>query len=175
MQYVIKDLIGQIIDTLQAESTFEGVQIARHSGEVNPLMFTNTEWYGGLIKKLPFVFIKYQGRTAISRDSVGSTWIHELTFSLYVGAHSERHRDEATEEAEVYLAKIWDLLHGKKFYSNQTWVGPTALSGVKITTSGFNQQTPLLEAGGQDEKLIVTNPDITLYETKYTVRLLVGS
>jgi hypothetical protein len=100
--------------------------------------------------------------------------MHELEFTAYVGTKSLKSKEEAIEEAEVYLAKIFDLWHGKMFYSQQTFASVIPiLSGVQITTSGFNQQRSLLEAGGQDERLIMALPEITLFETKYNVRLLV--
>jgi hypothetical protein len=173
MQYVIKDLIGQMIDTLKKDSLFKGVQVARHSGEVNIFLFNNPAYWEGLIKNLPFVLIKYQGRTAVSRDSEGSEWIHELSFSTYVGTTSTKNKEKATEEAEIYLAKIFDLWHGRVFYSDQTWASSIpVLSGVKITTTEFNQMRSLMEDGGQDERLVMTLPEIVLYETKYNVRLL---
>jgi hypothetical protein len=99
--------------------------------------------------------------------------VHQLEFGLYVGTKSLKNKDEATEEAEVYLAKIFDLLHGRMYNSQQTFADNIPrLSGIQITTTGFNQIQPLFEAGGQDERLIMALPEITLYETRYTVKLL---
>lgn len=173
MQYIISELIGQMIDTLRTDSLFKGVTVARHSGEVNIFLFNNPAYWEGLTKNIPFVLIKYQGRNAIARDTIGSQWIHELSFSVYVATASTKDKEKATEEAEVYLAKIFDLWHGRMFYSEQTFADNIPiLSGKQITTDEFNQQRCLMEDGGQDERLIMTLPEIVLYETKYNVRLL---
>ena len=175
MQYVIKDLIGQLIDTLKKDALFQNVQIARHCGEVNIMMFNNPEYWGGLVKKIPFVLIKYNGRIGTPLNTVKSAFIHEVEFGAYVGTKSMKDKELAIEEAEVYLAKIFDLWHGRMFYCQKTWVTEIpSLSGVQITTSGFNQQRSLVEAGGQDERLIMALPELTLFETKYNARLLVS-
>lgn len=173
MRYVIKDLIGQLIDTLKADSSLAAFTIARHCGEVNALMFNNPAYWAGMVKKLPFILIKYQGRTGTMDDSVAQLWYHQLEFSAYVGTQSValEGKTESTEAAEVALAKIFDLWHGKMFFSNQT-TPLSVLSGTQITTTEFNQLTPIMESGGQDERLIFTLPEITLYETKYNVSLV---
>lgn len=173
MNYVTSDLMNQMLDTLRANDLFKGVTVARHSGEVNILMFTNPAYHEGLIKKLPFVLLKYAGREAIKRDSPLNLWEHDITFTAYVGAKSLKLKDDATEECETYLAKIFDLWNTKYFYSQQSWAtGAGILSGTQITTTGFRQLSPLMEAGGQDETVIVTLPEITLYQTSYKVRML---
>lgn len=174
MQYVIKDLMQQLIDSLKIDSVFTSVTVARHVGEVNPLLFTNPAYWEGLVQKIPFVLIRYKGRTATSRDSIGSIWFHELEFGTYVGTKSLRSKEDAVEEADVYLARIFDLWHGRMFYSQQTFASviPILAGTTQITTTGFNQQRALMEAGGQDERLIMALPEITLYETRYTVKML---
>jgi hypothetical protein len=175
MQYVIKDLIGQLIDTLKKDSVFQSVQVARHCGEVNIMMFNNPEYWGGLVKKIPFVLIKYNGRMGTPLNTTKTAFMHEVEFGAYVGTKSMKDKESAIEEAEVYLAKIFDLWHGKMFYGTKTWpTGISSLDGVQITTSGFNQHRMLIESGGQDERLIMALPEITLYETKYNARFLVS-
>jgi len=175
MQYVIKDLIGQLIDTLRTDSVVKQIPtIRRHCGEVNILLFTNPTYWEGLIGKVPFIFVKYNGRTSAPMNTTKTAFLHEVEFSAYVGTKSLKDKESAIEEAEVYLAKIFDLWHGKMFYSQQSFASVIPiLSGVQITTSGFNQQRSLLQAGGQDERLIMALPEITLYETKYNARFLV--
>lgn len=175
MQYVIKDLIGQLIDTLRTDSVVKQIPtIRRHCGEVNILLFTNPTYWEGLIQKVPFIFVKYNGKIGTPVNTLKTVWMHELEFSAYVGTKSLKDKESAIEEAEVYLAKIFDLWHGKMFYSTQSFATQVpVLSGTQITTSGFNQQRSLLEAGGQDELLIMALPEITLYETKYNARFLV--
>ena len=175
MQYVIKDLIGQLVDTLRTDSVVTQIPtIRRHCGEINRLLFTNPTYWEGLIQKLPFIFVKYNGRTSAPMNTIKTAFLHEVEFSAYVGTKSLKDKESSIEEAEVYLAKIFDLWHGKMFYSTRTYAAEIPiLSGVQITTSGFNQQRSLLQAGGQDERLIMALPEITLYETKYNARLLV--
>ena len=175
MRYVTKDLINQMIDTLKADSMFADVTVKRHAGEVNPLLFTNPIYWQGVIAKIPFVLIKYQGRTAKVENSTRLLYSHVIDFCAYVATKSMELESgvKACEDAEVYLAKIFDLWHGKVFYSQQTWASNFVnLSGVQITTSEFREYTPLSESGGQDEKLIWTLPEITLYETHYNVKVL---
>jgi len=173
MQYVVKDLIGQLVDTLKADSVFTDVAVARHVGEVNILLFQNPAYWEGMIKKIPFVLVKYNGRIGTPVDTSKTVYYHDLEFSAYVAAKSLKSKEDATEEAEVYLARIFDLWHGRMFYAQQTWASNVPLlGGTQITTSGFNQQRSLVESGGQDERMIMTLPEITLYETKYTARLL---
>ena len=168
MNYVLKDLIGQIVDTIQQDTLFKDVRVARHTGEVNPLLFTNPTYWEGLTQKIPFVLVRYISRIG-STDSSGSAWLHEIKFGIYVATVSLKSKDEAVEEAETYLAKIFDLLHGAVFYSQQSWAaGTKILSGVQITTSGFCQNQNLFEAQGEDEKLIMALPEITLFESRYT-------
>jgi hypothetical protein len=175
MQYVMKDLIGQLIDTLKADALFSDVSVARHCGEVNILMFQNPAYWETLTRKIPFVLIKYNGRIGTPVDTSKTIYYHDLEFGAYVGVRSLKDKEDAVEEAEVYLAKIFDLWHGKMFYAQQTWASNISLlSGVQITTSGFNQQRSLVESGGADERLIIALPEMTLYETKYTARLLVS-
>ena len=176
MNYIINDLIGQLIDTLKADPIFaDPMTVSRHKGEVNLLMFNNPAYWEGLERKLPFVFIRYTGRNAVTggKDVIGGIWTHELNFSAYVGTKSEKSQDDAMQEAEIYLAAIFDDWHGRVFKSQQTWASNIpVLSGVQIATTGFKQMSPLFEAGGQDERLIFTLPEITIYETKYSTRLL---
>ncbi len=175
MRYATKDLINQMIDTLKADAVFADVNVARHTGEVNPLLFSNPVYWQGMIKKIPFVLIKYQGRVSQVLDSRRNLWTHTVDFCAYVATKSGEIESgvKSCEDAEVYLAKIFDLWHGNVFNSQQTWASNfTTLGGVQITTSEFKEFTPLSESGGTDEKLIWTLPEITLYETHYNVKLL---
>jgi hypothetical protein len=173
MNYIIKDLIGQMSDTLKADALFNGVTIARHVGEVNILLFQNPAYWEGLVQKIPFVLTRYRGRTLISRSSTGEMCVYELEFDSYIGSKSLRTKDEAVEEAETYMAKIFDLWHGRMFYSQKTYADVIPiLTGTQITTAGFNQQRSLMAAGGQDERLVIALPEITLYEIRYTARLI---
>ena len=177
MQYIIGDMIKQMTDTLKADAVFSGMTVRRHAGEVNIMLFRDPAYWRDMLAIAPFVLVKYQGRMATQQDSVGKIWMHELTFSAYVATKSMALKSgvESSEAAEIMLARIFDLWHGKMFLSNRTWASNIPiLSGTQITTSDFNQQRALMESGGQDERLIMTLPEITLYETKYNVRMIVS-
>ena len=177
MQYVIGDMINQMTATLKDDSVFSGMTVRRHAGEVNIMLFRDPTYWRDMLAVAPFVLVKYQGREAVRGDGDGGIWYHTLTFSAYVATRSEALKSgiESSEAAEILLAKMFDLWHGKMFLSNQTWApGIPILSGTQITTTGFNQQQPLFESGGQDERLIMALPEITLYETKYNVRMVVS-
>jgi len=175
MQYVIDDLIGQLIYTLKADSAFSSMTVDRHSGEVNILLFTNPAYWEGMLRVAPFVLVKYNGKIGTPVSAIKKVWMHELEFSAYVATKNLGDKNTAAKEAEALLAKIFDLWHGRAFYSTKTLdTNIPLLGGVQITTSGFNQQRVLLEAGGQDERLVMALPEIILYETKYNARLLVS-
>jgi hypothetical protein len=174
MRYVIKDLIGQMIDALKADALFAGenVTVARHCGEVNILMFDDPAYWEGLVKKIPFVLIRYVGKRGVGDDANKLLRFHEVHFSAYVGTKNEQDKELGVEEAEVYLAKMFDLWHGHMFNSTQTFASVIPkLNGVQITTSGFGQMRSLMEDDGDNERLIVSFPEIVLYETKYNARL----
>lgn len=175
MRYATKDLMNQMIVTLQADSVFSGVTVKRHAGEVNPLLFTNPVYWRGVISKIPFVFVKYQGRTAKVENSTRLLYSHLVDFCVYVATKSMALESgvESCEEAETYLARIFDLWHGKVFNSQNTWAANfVPLAGTQITTAEFREFTPLSESGGTDEKLLWTMPEITVYETHYNVKVL---
>ena len=176
MQYVIKELIAQMVYTLKADSAFDGFTVRRHAGEVNILMFQSPEYWRAMISHVPFVFVKYQGKIGTPMDALKGAWTHEVVFSAYVGTKSLSLESgtESAESAETVLAKIFDLWHGRAFYSQQTWASNIpVLSGTQITTSGFKQLRVLQENGGQDERLMIMLPEITIYETQYNARFLV--
>jgi hypothetical protein len=174
MRYRIQDIEDQIIATLQADTAnMTGVQIKSHAGEVNARTFLDPSMLEGFVTQLPFVFIQYQGKRATLSDTVRGMYVHELRFRLYVGAQSLRVQQEAQRSCYAILGAVYDDLHGKKPNSaaSQLSVLP-ALSGNPITTDGFNPQTPLMEAGGEDEKLIVNLPQIKVYYTDYVIRVV---
>lgn len=165
-------------DTLKADSVFADVNVKRHAGEVNILMFNNPAYWQGLISLLPFVLVKYQGRTGVNvPNTIKTLYQHEVEFKAYVATTSTalESGNEAIASAEILLARIFDLWSGRMFYSTNSFASNILVlnSTNQITTAGFKQFRPLMESGGQDEKLVMMLPEITLYETRYNARLSV--
>lgn len=177
MRYKISEIEDQIIATLRADTTnFTGVMTDTFAGQVSAQMFMNPEYMEGFVKLLPFCLVSYQGRTAnkaIDRDSSGKTYIHTLTFRLFVGAKSLRSTQESARAAYTLLAAVFDDLHAKVPYcSPQQLAGYTALSGTVVSSSEFNPLSAIFEAGGTDEALVVNLPGIVVYRTDYSIKLL---
>jgi phage gp37-like protein len=177
LRYSIANIEDQIIDTLKTDTTYlSGVNsIQTYAGEVNLRTFLDAEEMQGFIRLLPFILVSYQGRTSTKsdRDSRGKLYIHTLTFRLFIGAKSLRVTRDASRSAYDILAAVYDDLHGKVPKSTiQGIPNNTALSGTTITTSEFNPLSPLLEAGGTDERLVVITPEIVVYSTDYNLKLL---
>lgn len=146
-----------------------------YAGDLSSNLFMLPEFQEGLIKRLPFVFVQYLGRTTAAKDHTSSLQYYEhiLTFRLYVGAKSLRTGQEAARGAYDLLAIVYDRLHGKVPYMSSGQVFPNlpALEGVPITTSQFNPLTVLAETGGADEKLVVNLPSIKVYQTDFRLKL----
>lgn len=177
MRYSVADIEDQIIATLKADTTNFGHDVLcdTFAGQVNPQMFFNPEYMQGFVKLLPFALVSYQGRTSgkTDRDSSGKTYIHTLKFTIYVGAQSRRATQESSRSCYTMNAAVYDDLHGKvPACTPQQLPGYTAMSGKPITTSGFNPQGPLAQAGGQDERLIVNLPGIVVYGSDFQIRLV---
>lgn len=177
MRYKIAEIEDQIIATLQADTTnFSGSLVAPHTGEVSSQMFFNPEYMQNMVRLLPFVLVSYKGRigTKDDRDSSGKTYIHTLTFRLFVGAVNARGTKEATRTAYDMLAGIFDDLHGKVCVtaSSQQLPAYTPLSGTALT-AGAVLMGPLFQTGGADEQLVVALPGgVVVYRTDYSMRLV---
>jgi glycogen debranching enzyme len=179
MRYSVADLEDQILATIKADTTnFSGLKTLRtYAGEINWQTFQNPQKMQGFILLLPFVLVSYQGRTTqrtSSRSSTGDLYIHDVNFRIYVGDTNARQLQEAQRGAYNLLAAVYDDLHGTMPYSNpQRNPGITRiLSGTAITTSEFNPQSTLLESGGEDERLVVSDAGICVYRTDYTIRMM---
>ncbi len=180
MRYNVSDIEDQIMATLKADGSLAGVQIQTHAGEISVRTFTEPSLLEGFIALLPFIFVQYQGRVGgeslkgFKPTSDKTVYFHEIRFRLYVGAESLRATQEAQRlSAYPMLAAIYDDLHGKLPYADIVANYPNAkLSGAKITTTGFNPGTPLMEAGGADEKLVVILPHLVVYQTDYILTLM---
>lgn len=176
MKYHVEDIEDQIIATLKADVIgLSGVTIRTHAGEVNIRTFQDAAMMQGFVNTLPFIFVQYQGKEPVIRDSPAAMYVMRLTFRLFTGAKSLRIKEQAQRSAYAMLRSEYDDLHGRAPLSTPQMLagiqGLTGLlSGVSITTAGFNPQSPLM-LGGADEKLIVNLPEICVYSSDYTIRL----
>lgn len=173
MRYSVALIEDQILATLQAETSLAGIHnIKCHASDVNRATFTDPALGEGYVSLLPFIFVQYQGRVG-EHDSSGDTYEHKLFFRLYVGAHSLRIATEGQRSAYDMLAGVFDALHNKipncSAYTGYTY---TALSGQQITMPEAHPTTPLIEAQGRDEQLIVNLQNIVVYQTDYTVKMM---
>lgn len=176
MRYKVSEIEDQIIATLAADTTnFSGVMVNTYAGQVSAQMFMNPEYMQGFITLLPFALVSYQGRVGEKpdRDSALQLYKHVLTFRIFVGAQSRRKTQESARSCYDLLAACFDDLHGKVLVTNpQQMPALTPLSGTALTSTGANPQSPLYETGGADEQLVVNLPNIVVYRTDYSVRLI---
>jgi phage gp37-like protein len=176
MRYKVAEIEDQIKATLVADTTnFSSTLVDTFAGQVNAQMFFDPEMMQGFVKLLPFCLISYQGRTSDknSRDSSGKTYIHTLTFRLFVGAQSLRATQDAVRGCYDMLAAVFDDLHGKVPVTSPLQLpGFTPLSGTALTSTEVNVLGPLLETGGQDERLIVNLPGIVVFASDFSIRML---
>jgi len=178
MRYGLAEIEDQLIATLQAEASLVGINnIKSHASDVNRLTFVDPAMGEGYVSLLPFIFVQYQGRSSSAnadmRDSSGTLYSHRLYFRFYVGAQCLRNAQEGQRSAYDMLAGVFDALHGK--IPNCTafaYDGFTKLSGPEITRPEAHPITPLIEADGTDEKLIVNLPSIVVYQTDYHVTMV---
>ena len=176
MRYNIENIEDQIVATLQSAFTVLGsqtVNVATHAGDLNPLVFSDPQLLEGVLPRLPFCFVQYQGKTAEMRSSDGTLYEHKLKFRIYVGASSLRTKQESQRSAYSMLRSVYDALHGKwPYYTGapSTQTGGNALSGTIIAS--LTPMSCLLEAGGRDEMLIVNLPKIVVYQSDYTIDLI---
>lgn len=174
MNYNISDIEDQIVSTLKANSDLDGADVRTHAGDINVNLVLHPEYWEGLIPRLPFVYLRYQGRTGRMVDDIGLAWEHILQFQLYVGASSLRSKQESQRSCYSMLASIFDSIAGYWPYSTAQVLpsGMQVLSGTQITVANFQALTPLREVGGQDEKLIIELPKIAVYSTSYDIMLV---
>lgn len=167
MDYSLANIEDQILATLQAATGLTNVNIETHAGQISPQMFIIPEYYEGLIPRLPFIYVRYKGRTAEQRDATGKLWRHSLQWELYVGAQNLRTAKEGQRDCYTMLAAVFDALHGKWCKSTNTPSGLSTLDGTQITETYFRQLESFIEVGGQDEKLVAQVPNIAVYSTTY--------
>jgi len=177
MRYELTTIEDQILATLEANSDLSGVNIRTHVGEVNEANFQDPAFAEGFVHLLPFVFVQYQGKTIEGpdgRNSVGSLYFHKLKWRFFVGSRSLRDKKEAQRAAYPLLAAVYDSIHGKWPKSNLYTLASTLskLEGTLITTVGFNPSSPMLAVPGDDESLIVNLPEIVVYSSDYSLRLM---
>jgi phage gp37-like protein len=186
MLYNVEDIEDQIIATLKASTFLNSINclVDTHAGEVSPQTFLNVTLMEGLIAKVPFVLIQYQGRSGTpERDAPGSVYIHTLNFRMFVAAKSLR-RTQETQRAYCYpmLRAVYGALHGRVPLMDpaiqtqrisQAWgfLQGSASAPNGITSVGFNPQSPLLAKGGTDERLLVNINGLCVYQTDYVIRI----
>lgn len=178
MYYKLSDIESQIIATLQAQSGLtpaEGIQVKAHSGEISEMTFSvlNGKGLEGFVHLFPFVYVQYIGRRVTEETEDYSTYYHKLKFRMYVGASSLREKLEAKNNAYTLLAAVYDALHGKFPLSTTQTLSPLApvLSGQAITTP-FNAMTPLRQAEGDMERLILSDNNKVIYQTDMQIDLV---
>jgi hypothetical protein len=177
MRYRVQDIEDQILETVRADSTnFSGLKMVNtYAGQISAQNFLDPSYEQGFVNLLPFCLVSYQGRVSqkSDRDSSGLTYIHTLTFRIYVGATSLRMYQDAVRNCYDMLAALYDDLHGKVPKSTpQCLPAYTTLDGTAITTSEFTAISPLYESGGTDERLVVNLPRIVVYQSDYSIRLV---
>lgn len=173
MRYELEDIETQLISTLQADAGLASVHVRTHAGEVTALTFLDPKEQEGFVHILPFVFVQYQGKSTAQSDknSTALIYYHTLRFRFFVGAQTLSDKRGGQLTAYAMLRAVYDALHGKWANGNAQTRSPL-LSGTQITTSGFNPLSPMLEAGGEDERLVVNLPTICVYQTDYTVKVV---
>ncbi len=172
MRYSVAEIEDQLITTLRT-ALGTGVQVKTHAGDVSFRTFQDPTLLEGFIHQAPFVYVQYQGKEMTDRDTNFLVAWHRIRFRFYVGAQSLRTGQDRQRAAYDILATLYDTIHGR-------WPTPSTiieaslprLSGDPTTQGEFNPKTPLVEAGGRDEALIVNLPQIAVYQTDYTVELM---
>lgn len=174
MRYKVEEIEDQILATLAADSVFTSVNRETHAGEVDQQMFLDPAYVGGLLTRLPFVYLQYMGRMTPTEDmsSMRTSQVHTVRFRFYVGAQSLRSRKEGQRAAYALLRGVYDAINGKVPNPSPSISGPTVLSGTAITTTGFTPMSVFEPAGGIDEMLILLEKNICVYQTDYSIRLL---
>ena len=171
MNYNIEDIEDQLICTLQ-NAMPDVSDIRTHSGEINILMFQDSEYMEGLQSQLPFVYVHYASSLPMERSSEGSMQVHQLKFMFYVGASSLRVTQEAQRACYGMLRTIYDSIHASWCDSvNTPASAPAKLSGQQILDTSFKQMTMFLRVA-EDEKLMFQLPKIAVYQTSYLARFL---
>ena len=174
MDYSIQDIEDQILATLDASSDLSGVPSSTHAGQINIQMFIDPKYYEGLLPRLPCIFVRYKGRTATMRDGIGKIWAHELQWEFYVCSQSLRATKESQRDCYTMLGAIFDAIAGKWCKATTVSSQLLQLNGTQIANAYFREMSSFLEVGGQDEKLIIQLPVISVYSTSYKVTVQTG-
>ena len=178
MRYFVEDIEDQILATLHAVSGLDSVVQIDVNTAVVPQMFTDPGYVKNLIPQLPFVYLQYMGRSTgmMDLDAAAQQYVHQLKFRFFCGAQNLRAVKDAqrgTYGAYGLLRTVFDAIHGRMPIPNTSPAPIVPLSGVPSITSGFSPFSPLKEAGGSDEQLVVNLPgNIVVYQTDYVVRMI---
>ena len=175
MRYNLVEIEDQIISTLQGNEYLQtrAVGIRRHAGDINAESFYDEQLLEGLTNILPFIFVQYNGRTPKVKSTTWEQRSHVLRFRLYVGAQSLHSKEIAQVDCYSMLSAIYDSLNARFPLSLQPLASDTPLlSGDRIQTADFAALSPLREADGDSELLLVNLPSIAVYVTDYQIEVL---
>lgn len=172
MRYDLREIEEQILSTLQNNPNMGGVNIRTHAGDLNPSAFYDEQTLEGLTNLLPFVFVQYSGRVRNVKSSTWQQLSHVLRFSLYVGAESLSEKRMAQLNCYAMLASVFDSLNARYPKSSQPLAPDTPLLDGDAIQTDFTALSPLREADGENERLLVNLPSIACYQTDYQIEVL---
>lgn len=174
MRFDRSQIEDQIIATLLANSDIDqyNVQVTTHVGDINPATFLDKVQTEGFIKKLPAIYVQYQGKRKVTADSTKKTVYYNLRWRFYVCTQSLRGARGSQLSAYRLLNAVYDALHGKipNAVDNASYV-VDKLSGDAIQTP-FTATKPLETPDGEDEKLLVIIPGVVVYQTDFVCQIL---
>ena len=174
MRFDRSQIEDQIIATLRANATISdnNVQIATHVGDINPATFLDKVQMEGFIKKLPAIYVQYQGKRKVQTDSTKQTVYYNLRWRFYVCTQSLRGSRGSQLSAYLLLSALYDSLHGKipNSTDNSAYVVPK-LDG-EVIVSPFTAPKPFETPDGEDEKLLVILPGVVVYQSDFVVTVM---
>ena len=94
-----------------------------------------------------------------------------------MSAKSERTKVEARDSAFDLLKGIFDAIHGRVCWSQNSFAANIPILGngqsplIQITDAGFNQVQPFIEVEGNNGTLIINHPSIVVYSTDYYAKV----
>lgn len=172
MRYNLVEIEDQIISTLQGNSDLASVNIRTHAGDINAEAFYDEGTLEGLTQLLPFILVQYNGRTPKEKNSTWTQRTHVLKFRFYVGAESLNSKKIAQTDCYRMLSALYDSINGHFPKSSQPLAsGMDILDGDEIQTP-FTAISPIREADGDSEVLLVNLPSIAVYVTDYQIEVL---
>lgn len=171
MNYQVEEFEDQLLETLKADSALAGVNIETHAGGVTGIYFEDPALKEGLISRLPFVFVQYQGKECIDYDDSGDNNTHKITFRLFVGAQSLRATKESQRSAYALLRAIYDRIENR-YFDYEGMYAQRKLEDVTQIQRMIGQQQPIRETPGRNEQLMVNLPRIVVYCADYNFSVI---